>query len=265
MTPDSSSDESSWSLDELAERANAALKAQSLQAKDQRIASELTARNLRALVAKGVIDPPARRGREAFYGPKHLAQALTSRELMSQGFTASSLQSLRSSTSAESDPSVPLEKLASFYQTSSSSAATASSASDRSSLGGDRARALLASFQEPERDRLSAMALASVSAPLGSPLSFSTDERSVDLARSLSLSLSAQSSCAGAPASLMAAKALSNSLVASGAWIETPALGGQARLSVQARPGMAALTEAQKQEALAAFERAWEQARQLGS
>lgn len=101
MTPKDPND--SWSIDVLAEKANAALAQNdptlASDLDDSRMAKELTVRNLRRLVALGAVDAPSRQGREAYYGPKHLEQVLSTRELMAKGFTSSSIQALRAASS----------------------------------------------------------------------------------------------------------------------------------------------------------------------
>lgn len=101
MTPKDPND--SWNIELLAEKANAALAqnepAEASYLDDSRMAKELTVRNLRRLVALGAVDAPSRQGREAYYGPKHLEQVLSTRELMAKGFTSSSIQALRAASS----------------------------------------------------------------------------------------------------------------------------------------------------------------------
>lgn len=92
-----------WSIDELAAKANAALaQAEPSLSTDSRMRGQMTSRNLRRLVAQGAVDAPARVGREAYYGPKHLGQILEARALMGKGFTSSSISSLRSASSSAS-------------------------------------------------------------------------------------------------------------------------------------------------------------------
>ena len=93
----------SWTIDELTAKANDALSAAKTSSSDSRMASQLTVRNLRRMVSTGAVEPAARVGREAYYGPKHLDQILAARELMSQGFTSASIQALRASI----EPSAP--------------------------------------------------------------------------------------------------------------------------------------------------------------
>ena len=97
MNPEKTS-ESHWTIEELAQRANKALSNSSNPTADSRMASEVSVRNLRRLVSIGAVSPPARSGREAYYGPSHLCQILEARELMSKGFTSSSIQAMRSAS-----------------------------------------------------------------------------------------------------------------------------------------------------------------------
>lgn len=94
-----------WSIGEFAAKANEALadKADPGASKpsDSRLSSTMTERNLRRLVSQGAIEPPARLGREAYFGPKHLEQVLAARALMAQGFTSSSIQALRNASARE--------------------------------------------------------------------------------------------------------------------------------------------------------------------
>jgi hypothetical protein len=105
-SPRKDSDPSQWTIDEFAQKANDALSAKmaegsSAKSADSRMASLMTPRNLRRLVSQGAIDSPERQGRDAYFGPRHLEQVLAARELMSQGFTSSSVQALRNASSTK--------------------------------------------------------------------------------------------------------------------------------------------------------------------
>jgi len=55
---------------------------------DLAAASGVTERNIRAYRERGLLDPPRRRGRDAFYGDHHLAQLQTINQLLARGFTS---------------------------------------------------------------------------------------------------------------------------------------------------------------------------------
>lgn len=50
--------------------------------------SGLTERNIRAYRERGLLDPPCRRGRDAFYDDHHLAQLQSINHLLAKGFTS---------------------------------------------------------------------------------------------------------------------------------------------------------------------------------
>jgi DNA-binding transcriptional MerR regulator len=50
--------------------------------------SGVTERNIRAYRERGLLDPPYRRGRDAFYDDHHLAQLQTINQLLARGFTS---------------------------------------------------------------------------------------------------------------------------------------------------------------------------------
>ena len=50
--------------------------------------SGVTERNIRAYRERGLLDPPCRRGRDAFYDDHHVAQLETVNQLLAQGFTS---------------------------------------------------------------------------------------------------------------------------------------------------------------------------------
>ncbi len=50
--------------------------------------SGVTERNIRAYRERGLLDPPRRRGRDAFYDDRHLAQLETINQLLAKGFTS---------------------------------------------------------------------------------------------------------------------------------------------------------------------------------
>ncbi len=50
--------------------------------------SGVTERNIRAYRERGLLDPPRRRGRDAFYDDRHLAQLETINQLLARGFTS---------------------------------------------------------------------------------------------------------------------------------------------------------------------------------
>lgn len=108
-----------WTLDEFTSKANELLAQKACEldseqprssgaSNDSRRSPILTTRNVRHLASKGAIDPSARIGREAYYGPKHLDQVLAARDLMEKGFTSSSIQALRAASGdAASSGSLP--------------------------------------------------------------------------------------------------------------------------------------------------------------
>jgi DNA-binding transcriptional MerR regulator len=54
-------------------------------------ASRVTERNIRAYRERGLLDPPRRRGRDAFYDDHHLAQLQTINHLLAKGFTSAQI------------------------------------------------------------------------------------------------------------------------------------------------------------------------------
>jgi DNA-binding transcriptional MerR regulator len=50
--------------------------------------SGVTVRNIRAYRERGLLDPPCRRGRDAFYDDRHLAQLETINQLLAKGYTS---------------------------------------------------------------------------------------------------------------------------------------------------------------------------------
>ncbi len=59
--------------------------------------SGLSARNIRAYRERGLLDPPRREGRSAFYDDRHLAQLRTINELLRKGFTSAHIAEFLSS------------------------------------------------------------------------------------------------------------------------------------------------------------------------
>ena len=87
-----------WTLDELAAKANQALAgSEAIDVRDSRLSGQLTPRNIRRLQSEGVINPPQKLGREAYYGQEHLDQLLQARDWMSKGVSASAIPALRES------------------------------------------------------------------------------------------------------------------------------------------------------------------------
>ncbi len=74
-----------WSIDQLVEKAN------ELLPKDLHVG----VRNVRHLCSKGVLRPPVRSGRNAYYGKEHLDELVQVRSLMRQGFNVSGLELLK--------------------------------------------------------------------------------------------------------------------------------------------------------------------------
>jgi DNA-binding transcriptional MerR regulator len=102
----------SWTLDELAAKANEALSAgEPADARDSRLSGTLTSRNIRRLQSAGAINPPRKSGREAYYNDEHLGQLLEARSLMSKGVAASAIPALREASNgtylASSEPKAP--------------------------------------------------------------------------------------------------------------------------------------------------------------
>ena len=50
--------------------------------------SGVSERNIRAYRERGLLDPPCRRGRNAFYDDRHLAQLETINQLLAKGFSS---------------------------------------------------------------------------------------------------------------------------------------------------------------------------------
>lgn len=63
---------------------------------------QVTVRNLRKLIADGVLSPAFRQGREAFYTKAHLDELINLRSLMKQGFKVSAIEKLKKMTSTGS-------------------------------------------------------------------------------------------------------------------------------------------------------------------
>lgn len=60
--------------------------------------SGLSARNIRAYRERGLLDPPRRQGRAAYYDDRHLSQLRTISELLRKGFTSAHIAEFLSST-----------------------------------------------------------------------------------------------------------------------------------------------------------------------
>ena len=97
-----------WELDEFARIANETMASSGPSTgSDERQKQELSPRNLRRLVSEGVIDPPERSGRSAYYSEKHLEQVLAVRNMMSQGFSTSAIRSVKESSLGFSGSAAP--------------------------------------------------------------------------------------------------------------------------------------------------------------
>ena len=60
--------------------------------------SGVSVRNIRAYRERGLLDPPRREGRSAFYGDHHLSQLRTINELLRKGFTSAHIADFLAST-----------------------------------------------------------------------------------------------------------------------------------------------------------------------
>jgi DNA-binding transcriptional MerR regulator len=60
--------------------------------------SGVTVRNIRAYRERGLLDPPRRQGRSAYYDERHLAQLATINELLRKGFTSAHIAEFLDST-----------------------------------------------------------------------------------------------------------------------------------------------------------------------
>ena len=87
-----------FSLDQFVKRANALLKNYAPRFRsedgDARIKGELTARNLRSYQNRGLVDPPARAGKNALYGYLQLLQVLAIRRVLATGVRGPRLKAL---------------------------------------------------------------------------------------------------------------------------------------------------------------------------
>lgn len=102
-----------WTIDELAAKANSALDLpESPDAiGDSRFSAKLTARNIRSLQSQGAISKPVKVGREAFYGEAHYQELLDARKMMASGISAKGVNSLREASS-QAAPLPPLAQTA---------------------------------------------------------------------------------------------------------------------------------------------------------
>lgn len=256
-----------WDIDEFASKANQALADKmelgAAKSSDSRLASKMTARNLRRLVSQGAIEPPARSGREAYFGPKHLEQVLAARELMTQGFTSSSIQALRNATAPEPTASC-------FSNASFQAAPPGSPFSAPSHVHGGATAGLLDSHVRHGAPRApttaNALLFLSQVAPQESPAGVSErpDPRAAFFSSpapsSLSSSaLSAEAGLANAYQSLGAGK-MPPAAEPPPLWV-TSALEAEPfaglRISVRSHPGMAPLSSHQKAAALECMEHLW--------
>jgi DNA-binding transcriptional MerR regulator len=247
MTPHS---DSKWTLYELVAKANQSLPEQSSQ--DSRLSKELTARNLRRLVEQGAIDPPSRIGREAYYGPSHLEQALQARELMGQGFAASSVKTLREASKYEHNNDRASKAIVQDISSSNSMFASTCDAgldapyTSQSAPSTQSALSFLNSVAKAE----STSASSRLAQPLGS--AFAAASSLSGLASRDSASFSLSQAYQGLTSSPLPAKHAS-------ATFETEPFPGT-RVSVRSDCASQPLTTEQKSAALAAFEQAWAQA-----
>src|SRR5687767_15689444 len=62
----------------------------------------MTVRNVRAHQSRGLLPPPAVRGRTGYYGPEHLARIELIRELQAEGFNLEAIRRLLESTNGSS-------------------------------------------------------------------------------------------------------------------------------------------------------------------
>lgn len=83
-----------WDLEGLVQEANARLPLHLPRGVTSRGREALTPRLVRHYVNLGVLDPPLRRGRRAYYTPRHLLQLLVLRRLMAEGHASSALRDL---------------------------------------------------------------------------------------------------------------------------------------------------------------------------
>lgn len=65
--------------------------------------SGVSARNIRAYRERGLLDPPRREGRSAFYDDRHRSQLRTINELLRKGFTSAHIAEFLASTRAGDD------------------------------------------------------------------------------------------------------------------------------------------------------------------
>ncbi|WP_242454385.1 MerR family transcriptional regulator [Bailinhaonella thermotolerans] len=82
-----------WTIGELAERAVAALTSDDAPSIDNRRVRDLpNERLIRWYTSTGLLDPPARRGRVALYGPRHLLQLVAIKRLQAEGLSLTAIQ-----------------------------------------------------------------------------------------------------------------------------------------------------------------------------
>lgn len=245
----------SWTLEQLAQKANEEIASRGKDANaspDSRMSDTLTPRNLRRLASEGAIDPPARLGREAYYSQGHLEQVVAARELMTKGFSASAIGSLRKAGSAESsfDPFEARGLLASAdFPTEASASA---SAGGGTSTGVRSTAAALGFLNRLGAAQESVPRLFSASVDLGG------NPRSG--AGSSVLAQAYHSAVSGSRAKKTGAEAFQVAGLLSSTSLECEPLPGL-RLSARVDASRGALTDAQKEQVLGALESLWEQAR----
>jgi DNA-binding transcriptional MerR regulator len=84
-----------WSLEEFVDTVNQLLPQYLATDKsDNRVREEINLRLVRHYTSQGMLDEPLKRGRYAVYNYRHLLQFLVVRRLLSEGFSASSINQL---------------------------------------------------------------------------------------------------------------------------------------------------------------------------
>jgi len=87
------SEDSGWTIDELARRAAEALASEGVRAPNGRVSEAPDRRVIRWYATIGLLDPPLRtRGRTARYGPRHLTQLVAVKRRQAEGHSLAAIQ-----------------------------------------------------------------------------------------------------------------------------------------------------------------------------
>lgn len=87
-----STETAQWTIEELVERANRALRYDSLPAHSRRVRDHLSLRQARLYTTLGLLSRPELRGRKGYYSVKHLMQLVAIKRLQSLGWSLVEIQ-----------------------------------------------------------------------------------------------------------------------------------------------------------------------------